>query len=282
MIYLPQDPAGVERLASKMQAVCASVSAGEQVTKEQLKDLAKKREKNPLNFVNKNDQSFSNTCAANSGEMCLSTWYWNHTGLVLDFSRLWLYLSGKLRWDTKRGRFPDNGVSVPSVAETLYEQGVPFERFWKFNPDASTWPTAERFKAEQTPELIAAAAQHKCKSMTPISQDFDVAIARVALGDPFFWGHGWPFPERWIRSRHLRSLVRVGREAQGLRPDHRQQPRKPTRLPLYPPPVRHRSAIGELWRLPHGRKRRPAVQGHADGDVRREQRRATREESRTE
>jgi hypothetical protein len=194
MIYLPQDPAGVERLASKMQAVCASVSAGDQVTKEKLKDLAKKREQNPLNYVNKNDQSFSNTCGANSGEQCLSIWYWKHTGLVLDFARLWLYLSGKLRWDTKRGRFPDNGVSIPSVAETLYEQGVPFERFWKFNPDASKWPTAERFKAEQTPELIAAAAQHKCKSMTPVSQDFDVAVARVALGDPFFWGHGWPFP----------------------------------------------------------------------------------------
>lgn len=194
MIYLPQDPAGVERLASKMQAVCASVSAGDQVTKEQLRDLAKKREKNPLNFVNKNDQSFSNTCATNSGDMHLCIWYWHQTGQVLEFSRLWLYFSAKLRWDTKRGRFPDNGVSVPSVAETLYEQGVPFERFWKFNPDASTWPTAERFKAEQTPELIAAAAQHKCKSMTPISQDFDVTVARVALGDPFFWGHGWPFP----------------------------------------------------------------------------------------
>lgn len=195
MIYLPQDPAGVERLASKMQAVCASVSAGDQVTKEQLKDLAKKREKNPLNYLTKNNQSFSQTCAANAGEVTFSCLAWQRTGRIIDFSRLWLYLMGKTKWDWKSGRCNDDGCSIPSIAETLHEKGIPLESTFPFDPDASHWPNLTQFLAMQTPELIAECSRHKLTSMSPVSQDFDVTIARIAMGDPFFWGTNWsPFP----------------------------------------------------------------------------------------
>lgn len=194
MIYLPQDPAGVERLASKMQPVCASVSAGDQVTKEQLKDLAKKREKNPLNYVTKNNQSSSNTCASNAGEAGQSIWMWHQTGRVVDLSRLWLYLMGKTLWDSKSGRFVDNGCSIPSIAEILLEYGAPLETLWQFDPDSRNWPTVEKFKSLQTEDLLANAALYRARHMTPVSSDFDVTLARVALGDPFFWGTGWPFP----------------------------------------------------------------------------------------
>lgn len=192
--YVHQDPAGCQRLITKLARVCGTVSASDQVTKEQLRDLARNPAKDPTRFVTKNNQSYSQTCSANSGEYCLSVWTWQHTGLIHDYSRLWLYLQGKLKWDTRTGRFADNGCSIPSIAETLYEKGVPFETFWSFDPDSSHWPTAEQFRRAQTTQLTAAANANRCKSMTPISEDFDVTIARVALGDPFFWGHGWPFP----------------------------------------------------------------------------------------
>ena len=192
---LHADPEGCERLASKLKPVCASVSAGDQVTKEQLRDIARNPTKNPLNYLTKNNQSFSQTCAANGGEATLSCLVWQRTRRVLDYSRLWLYLMGKTKWDWRSGRCVDNGCSIPSIAETLHEKGVPFETTFPFQPDASRWPNFRQFQEMQTPALISEAAQNKLPSMSAVSPDFDVTIARVAMKDPFFWGTGWsPFP----------------------------------------------------------------------------------------
>ncbi len=192
---LHPDPAGCERLAAKLQPVCASVSAGDQVTREQLKNIARDPKRNPFNVRHKNWQFFSNTCASNSGESVVSAFFWKHTGIVRDFSRLWLYLKGKTRWDWKAGRCIDDGCSIPSIAETLHEDGIPFETTWAFEPDASKWPNFTQFQKLQTPALIAEAALNKLPKITPVSADFDVTIARVAMGDYFFWGSGWsPFP----------------------------------------------------------------------------------------
>lgn len=191
---LHADPERQERLAARLPAVCASVSASDQVTKEQLRDLARDKNRNPLNYVTKNNQSISNTCAANAGEFTLAVLIWHITKQVYDFSRLWLYLQGKLKWDSKGGRFIDDGCSIPSIAEVLLELGVPFEAMYPFNPDSRTWPSVSQFRDHSDPKLIAMARQHKLSKITPVSADFDVTVARVALGDPFFWGTGWPFP----------------------------------------------------------------------------------------
>jgi len=216
-ILIPHDPEGCHRLAQRMPAVRSNVSAGDQVTRDQLKAIAANVAKNPLKHVTKNNQSASNTCAANGGELMLAIWFFWQTGKVLDFSRLWLYLQGKLKWDSRSGRFRDDGCSIPSIAEVLLELGAPLESLWPFNPDSRTWPTVEKFKRSQTPEILSNALQHRAINMTPVSQDFDVAVARVALGDPFFWGTGWPFPNggsghatcgAWIRwDERLRDFV---------------------------------------------------------------------------
>jgi hypothetical protein len=191
---LHADPEGYERLCSKLKPVCASVSAGNQVTKDQLKDIARAPKRNPFNYLTKNNQSFSNTCAANSGELTLSSFFWSRTGTALDFSRLWLYLMGKTKWDWRSGRCVDDGCSIPSIAETLHEKGVPLEKSFPFDPDASRWPNFAKFQQMQTTALLAEAAKYKLPSMSALSEDFDVTIARVAMRDPFFWGTGWPFP----------------------------------------------------------------------------------------
>ena len=188
------DPEGCARLASKLKPVCASVSASNQVTKDQLKDIARDPSKNPFKYLTKNNQSFSNSCGSNAGELGYSCFIWHRTRKVLDFSRLWLYLMGKTKWDWRGGRCIDDGVSIPSVAETLHEKGVPFEITWPFEPDASHWPNYNKFLSLQTPALIAECNQNKLPSMSPVSQDFDVCVARILLKDPFFWGTGWPFP----------------------------------------------------------------------------------------
>lgn len=192
---LHADPEGCERLAAKLKPVCASVSAGDQVTKEQLKDIARDPKRNPFSVLTKNWQFFSNTCASNAGEIGLSCFVWHRTGHVCDYSRLWLYLMGKTRWDWKSGRCVDNGCSIPSIAETLHEKGVPFEKTFPFNPDARTWPDFRKFQQLQTPTLLAEAEQNKLPAMSTLSRDFDVTVARIAMNDPFFWGTGWgPFP----------------------------------------------------------------------------------------
>lgn len=196
------DPVRQERLHTMLRSVCATVSAGDQVTREQLIDISNDPTRNPLNYLTKNNQGSTNTCSANAGDYCLATHLWHRTRKIVEFSRLWLYFKARLRW---MGNFNDEGASIPSVIETLVEEGCPFESSYRWQPDQRRWPSVAEFKRQQTPELVAEALRNRLTEATEVSPDFDVAIARVLLKDPIYWGSGWAFPNG--PSGHAHSLV---------------------------------------------------------------------------
>lgn len=183
------DPTRQASLRRRLPAVGAAPNPRNTFDREQLIAISRDQARNPIGFMRKDPQSQTNTCAAHGGtnvgeakEGAASKFR-----SIVQLSRMYLYLFA--RWNFA-GNMRDEGTSIQSIVEQM-GRGVPVESLFPWG----TWARdIHHLESLITPEIRASAEQHKFPDWTEAVADFDVAVARVLLGDPILWGTGWTFP----------------------------------------------------------------------------------------
>lgn len=183
------DPVRQAALKRHLPAVGTAPNPRNTYDLQELIKISRDQSRNPIPHMRKDFQSQTNTCASHAGSNVGESKLGAASSFqkIPQLSRSFLYLFA--RWEFA-GNMQDLGTSIQSIVDRM-RLGIPEEHLFPW----PTWATDIRhLESMMTPEILASAEQHKFTEWTEATDDFDLAVSRVLLGDPILWGTGWGFP----------------------------------------------------------------------------------------